>query len=67
MDKTWMIIIGILLFLIITFLYWKVTKGYVERVYGKKMWQHWGARTFYWAGALFISGGITVLVLLLFK
>jgi len=62
MEKIW--IIAISLFLIITFLYWKITNGYFKnQVYGKKMFEQWGTRTFYWHGALLISGGLTYLIM----
>ena len=67
MGKTWLILIATSLFLIITFLYWKLTNGYAEKEYGKKMFKQWGTRTFYWTGALFVSGGVTVLVIYLLK
>ncbi|ULC58599.1 hypothetical protein MBM09_11785 [Flaviramulus sp. BrNp1-15] len=67
MGKASIILIAIVLFVIITFLYWKITRGFGEKEYGKKMWENWGTRTFYWTGALFISGGITVLLIYLLK
>jgi len=67
MEKIWIILIAISLFLIITFLYWKLTNSYAEKEYGKKMFKQWGTKTFYWTGALFISGGITVFVIYLLK
>jgi hypothetical protein len=67
MEKNWIIGITILIFLGITFLYWKLTKGYAENEYGKKMWKQWGTRTYYWTGALFISGGLTILTMFLLK
>ncbi|GAA4945376.1 hypothetical protein GCM10023314_18160 [Algibacter agarivorans] len=65
MEKIWAIGITILIFLVITFLYWKLTRGYAKKEYGKKMWTQWGTRTFYWTGALMISGGLTVLIIFL--
>ena len=67
MDNTWLIVIAILIFAINTFLYWKLTRGYVIKETGIKMWNNWTTRTFYWTGALWFSGGATVLVLLLLK
>ena len=65
MEKISVIGITILIFLIITFIYWKLTRGYAKKEYGKKMWIQWGTRTFYWTGALMISGGLTVLIIFL--
>ena len=67
MGKTWILLIAISIFLIVTFLYWILTSGYAEKAYGKKMWKQWGTRTFYWHGALFISGGITVMIIFILK
>jgi hypothetical protein len=44
-----------------------LTNGYAEKEYGKKMFKQWGTRTFYWTGALFVSGGVTVLIIFLLK
>lgn len=67
MGKTSILFIAVLLFLLITFLYWKLTKAYAEKEYGKKMFKQWGTRTFYWTGAFFFSGGLTVLIIYLLK
>ncbi|EDM43359.1 hypothetical protein SCB49_01352 [unidentified eubacterium SCB49] len=67
MKTIWMLLIVISLFAIITFVYWKLTHDYAEKQYGKKLFKQWGARTFYWTGALFISGAITVSVIYLLK
>ena len=65
MEKIW--IIGISLFLLITFLYWKLTRNYAKKEYGKKMWTQWGTRTFYWHGAIMISGGVTLIIIFVLK
>lgn len=67
MERTGVIVIAIALFLLVTFLYWKLTYGLVKKEYSKKMRRQWGTRMFYWTGALFFSGGITVLVIILLK
>ncbi|WP_405291894.1 hypothetical protein [Algibacter sp. Ld11] len=60
MEKTLIILIAICLFVVITFLYWRLTRTYAEKEYGKNMWKQWGTQTFYWQGALYFSGGLTV-------
>lgn len=66
MEKNWIIII--FLFLIITFLLWKVTSSYYkEKVYGKKLWKQWGTRTFYWTGTISVSSVVTILIMFLLK
>lgn len=67
MGTFWILLLVITIFSIVTFLYWKLTKGYAEKEYGKKMFKQWGTRTYYWSGALLFSGGITVLVIYLLK
>lgn len=67
MGNTWTIVFAISLFIIITFLYWKITKGYTKKVYGEKLFKNWTSRTFYWQAILLGSGGITVMILLLLK
>jgi hypothetical protein len=67
MGKTWVILIAIPVFLIITFVYWKITRGYAEKEYGKKTFKQWGTRTFYWQGALLVSSGVTILIIFLLK
>lgn len=67
MKSSWIILIAISIFLIITYLYWKVTKDYAQKEYGKKMFKQWSTRTYYWSGALLISGAITVALIYLLK
>lgn len=67
MVDFWTILIAIVIFLSITFLYWKLTRGYVEKVHGKKMFNQWGSKTYYWHTALLVSGGLTVIVIFLLK
>lgn len=67
MENIWIVSIVTSIFLMITFLYWKLTKVYAEKEYGKKMFKQWGTKTFYWTGALSVSGGITVFVIYLLK
>ena len=66
MEKIWLIAIS--LFLILTFLLWRLTSDYYkEKVYGTKMRKQWGTRTFYWTGAISVSSLITVLIMFLLK
>ncbi|SFS73210.1 hypothetical protein SAMN04487906_1471 [Zhouia amylolytica] len=66
MGNIW--IIAIPLFLIITFLFWRFTHTYFKNeVYGEKMWKKFGSKAIYWQGTLFVSGGITSLILYLLK
>ena len=65
MENIW--IIAIILFIIITFLFWRLTKGYLKKEYGEKNWKNWGSRLFYWQGAIFTSTGLTFLIMYLLK
>jgi hypothetical protein len=65
MLKIW--VIAISLFLIITFLFWKLTSGHFKKEYGRKMWKKWGARLFYWQGVIYTGTGITVVIMLVLR
>lgn len=67
MEKTWIIVLAISLFLIITFIFWRLTIGRFKKEYGKKERKLWGASTFYWQSVIYICTGITFLVLALLK
>lgn len=67
MGKIWILLIALSIFLVITLLYWTLTREYAKKEYGKKMWKQWTTRTFYWTGALWFSGGSTVLAIFLLK
>ncbi|WP_159020581.1 hypothetical protein [Algibacter sp. L3A6] len=67
MEKTSIILLAISLFIAITFLYWRLTRAYAEKEYGKNIWKQWGTRTFYWQGALYFSGGLTVALIFVLK
>jgi len=65
MEKN--LVIGIILFLFVTFIFWKPTHKEYKKEYGEKLWKDWGSRAFYWQGAIMISGGITGLLLVLLR
>lgn len=67
MGKIWLILIALSLFLISISVFWMITARFRKKEYSKKMWKLWGARTFYWEGAIYISTGITILVMFLLK
>ncbi|TVZ26566.1 hypothetical protein JM83_1540 [Gillisia sp. Hel_I_86] len=66
MEKIWVIIIAISIFLIITLIYWKFTRETINTKYGK-IYKIWGARTFYWQSAIYTITGITFLILVILK
>ena len=59
--------IAISLFLVITFLIWKLFIAYYRKEYSEKARKTWGARTYYWHFILMISGVVTTLILFLLK
>ena len=66
MEKSWVIGIAILIFLIVTLIYWRITRHTIKKIYGEN-WKIWGARTFYWQDAIYICTGITFLILFFLK
>ena len=40
------------------------TKSYFKKEYGTKMWKNWTAQTYYWQSAIYLSTGLTILILL---
>jgi len=67
MEKNWIILISILIFLTFIFLFWKLTSGYAEKEYGAKMWKHWPTRLSYWQAAVLYSVGFTVVTVFILK
>ena len=65
MIKDW--IIGIFLFLVLTFLVWKVFNGFYKKETSDKMRKTWGARMYYWHFIFMISGLATTLIIILLK
>lgn len=65
MDSIWLI--AILLFISVTYLFWKFTNAYFKKQNGTKMWQKWGTRLFYWQGVIYTGTGITILLLYALK
>lgn len=59
--------IAISLFLSITFLFWRLTRGHFKKEYSKKMWKQWGTRFFYWQGTIYTATGITFLMMCFLK
>lgn len=66
MGKIWITVIAISIFLIITLIYWRFTRGTIKTKYGHN-WKIWGARTFYWQDAIYTITGITFLILVILK
>jgi len=67
MEKLWLVITTIGLLLILSFLYYKIMRGYVREEYGKKWLTIWGNKVYFWQSLVFMTGASTVLILLLLK
>lgn len=65
MNKIW--IIAITVFIVTNVLFWFFTSGYFRKLYGKKSWNHWGTQTYYWQGSIFVSTGLTLLIILILR
>jgi len=67
MEKIWILVIAILIFLVFVFLFWKLTNSGAKKEYGAKMWKHWPTRLAYWQAAILYSVGFTVITMFLLK
>jgi hypothetical protein len=67
MEKKWILLMVLLMFLIYIFLFWRLTSGYAKKEYGKKMWKHWPSQLSYWQAAILYSLGFTAITLFLLK
>ncbi len=67
MTAFWILTIGI--FLVLTFIlnkiFYKDARGDTNR--NKKLWKLWGMRNIYWALLLFVSSGLTIVIVLILK
>lgn len=61
------LLIAITIFGLTNFLFWKLTHVHLENKYGKKYFNNWTSRTYYWQGAIFVSTGVTALIIFLLK
>ena len=67
MEHQSIVFIALLIFLIFIFLFWRLTRGYAKKKYGRKMWTHWPTRLSYWQAAILYGIGFTVIVMYLLK
>ena len=67
MEKKWILLIAILIFLVFTFLFWRLTSGYAKKGYGTKIWNLWPTRLYYWQAAILYSIGFTAITMFLLK
>jgi hypothetical protein len=67
MEKIWVLVFAILIFLVFIFLFWKLTAADAKKEYGIKMWKHWPTRLSYWQAAVLYSVGFTIITMFLLK
>lgn len=67
MEKFWIILLAVAIFLLLNFLYYKALSAYYKSHVGKKMWKIGGARVYFWQGSIFVSTGGTILLIYLLK
>ncbi|WP_149272947.1 hypothetical protein [Pareuzebyella sediminis] len=67
METTGTVITAIILFAVMTFIVWRLSKGRFKKEFGTSKGKLWGQRTFFWEGVIGISTGITFLLLLLLR
>lgn len=65
MEKIW--ITAGLVFLVSTFLYWKLMRYYSEKLLGEKRYKQWNSRLYFWQGAIFTSTGHNIPLHVYFK
>ncbi len=61
MIKLWAIAVS--LFALFNFIFWKVTNGPIRKEYGERLFKRWDSKLYYWQGAIYVSSGLTVLIL----
>lgn len=65
MEKTWTIILGLVILLVLGYLYYKSMAGYVRRTYGNKWLMVWGNKLYFWQSLIFVSLISTAIILYL--
>lgn len=65
MEKV--LIIGIAIFLVIIFLFWKLTSGPMKKEYGNLLFKQWTSQLYYWQSAIYASVGVTILIMFLLR
>ncbi len=63
MEHTTLFMLAGLLFLTVTFFYWKITSIYLKRNHKVKSKRSLRTNIYYWEGALFVSSSITIALL----
>lgn len=67
MEKKWILLIAIMIFIAFTFLILKLGSIYYKKEYGSKMWKQWPTRLYNWQAAIFYSLILTTVTMFLLK
>ncbi len=67
MEKIWVLLIAILIFLVFAYLIWRLTSGDLKKEYGTAMWNHWPSRLYYWQGVVLYGVALTLITMFLLK
>lgn len=67
MEKIWILLIAIAIFLIINLIYYLSMRGYVGKAFGKKWVKNWGNKVYFWQSSIFVSTGGTFLIMFFLK
>jgi hypothetical protein len=67
MENIWLIVLAIVIFSVLSVLFYVSMRGYVSEAYGKMWLTLWGNKLYFWQSLIFISTAGTVLILYLLK
>ena len=67
MEKTLLIAVSLITFLILSVLFYISMKGFVRETFGKKWLMIWGNKLYFWQSLIFVSLAGTVIIMLLLK
>ena len=67
MERTTQFILAGLLFLTITFFYWKITNKYLKRKHKVKSTRSMRTNIYHWEGLLFLSSSTTIALFYIFN
>ncbi|MCW5518771.1 hypothetical protein J1N09_02905 [Aureitalea sp. L0-47] len=67
MGKVWVITIAAIVFIVLSFLFYKSMRGYVREEYGKKWLTLWGNKLYFWQSLVFVSMAGTALIMYILK
>ena len=67
MEKIWVLLIAIIIFLVFAYLIWRLTIGDLKKENGTTMWKHWPLRLYYWQGVVLYGVALTFVTMFLLK